>query len=610
MKIVNLMKKLFVFLTAFLVLGSNLAVVQAAAPSTVRVNKSLISTVGGRKEAKFVTADGKYGYCITPNKSGAPSGTTFRLAGTYNNPGVLYLLENKNQSSNDGYFGVGLAIWKYNNNYLPQTYLNNPNSSYTRNANSYASEAASHKNYAVQKPEIKANITSGKLTISSDKKYYQSPALYATLKVQSKYSSNATYTVSVSGVSGAYIVNASGSKQTSYKSGAKFYVRVPATSVTKNATLTVKYSFTGQYDVARKYVATSGDWQELVIVYPEPKTVTTKTTLTVTPVKRVCEKFNDKYYGTDGKEVTEIEYKQQCFTHKCEKVGDKYYGKDGKETTETGYKQQCFTHKCEKVGDKYYGKDGKETTEAGYKQQCFSHSCEKVGDKYYDKEGKETTEAGYMKACFSCTIKDGKYYDKEGRETTETGYQQACFKHICEKVGDKYYDKEGKETTKANYKKVCFEHKCEEVDGTYYDKEGNEVSEEEYKKVCFTHICEKVDDTYYGKDGKEVSESQYNKECNEHKCEKVDDTYFDKDGNEVTEIEYQLSCFKHVCEKVGDKYFGNDGREVSKATYNKECVEVPDTGVDAPEKVFAAVAGIFMIGLGSGLVLYTNRKNS
>jgi len=108
----------------------------------------------------------------------------------------------------------------------------------------------------------------------------------------------------------------------------------------------------------------------MVVPEKQEKTASDSVTFVMTPVTRICEYYNGKYYGKDGKETTELKYKQECETNICIIIGDKYFGKDGKETTELEYRQQCETNICKIVGDKYFGKDGKETTESEYKAQC------------------------------------------------------------------------------------------------------------------------------------------------------------------------------------------------------------------------------------------------
>ncbi len=100
---------------------------------------------------------------------------------------------------------------------------------------------------------------------------------------------------------------------------------------------------------------------------------------------------------------------------------------------------------------KYYGKEGKEVTEEKYREEC--PVCRIVNDKYYDHDGNETTAEEWAKNCL-CRIQNGKYYDSTGNPVTEEEYKKACGCRIDTTAG-KYYDNNGNEVTEEEYKKAC-----------------------------------------------------------------------------------------------------------------------------------------------------------
>jgi uncharacterized surface anchored protein len=83
---------------------------------------------------------------------------------------------------------------------------------------------------------------------------------------------------------------------------------------------------------------------------------------------KICKVENGKYYGKNGTEVTEQEYRDQCLKI-CKVDNGKYYGKNGTEVTEQEYKDQCLKI-CKVENGKYYGQNGTEVTEQEYKDQC------------------------------------------------------------------------------------------------------------------------------------------------------------------------------------------------------------------------------------------------
>ena len=133
---------------------------------------------------------------------------------------------------------------------------------------------------------------------------------------------------------------------------------------------------------------------------------------------------------------------------------------------------------CKIDNGKYYGKDGSEVTEAEYKEQCEPKICKIENDKYYDNNGNEVTEEEYKKAC-TCRIDNGKYYDNDGNEVTKEEYSQKC---TCRIENDKYYDGNGNEVTKEEYTKRCTCRKTS--DGKYYGRDGSEITKEQYDKDC------------------------------------------------------------------------------------------------------------------------------
>ena len=409
-KVIMLITIIFTALTAYTV----------NAETGLTLTRKTYITYNGRTEAKFYTSKG-YGYCITPEKTGASQGTVFSFSKTETDGGLLYLLE-KGGSDDYTYLVTQLAVWKYRSNFMPRAFVGTYNGN---QAVALANAAKQNSNYTGTKVTIKANSNTNKMSLSRDEKYYESGYISATT------TGSNTYTVNVSGSSYVELVNANGSvvsNNSTFTSGAKFYVRIPEAKLTSTTTIKITVTNSGSEGIVRRYAPGYNTLQELVVLEKNPKTASTSVFVVATPVSRVCEYHNGKYYDKSGKETTEIKYKQQCETNICKKVGDKYFGKDGKETTEIKYKQQCETNICKKVGDKYFGKDGKETTEIKYKQQCETNICKKVGDKYFGQDGKETTQIQY---------------------------QQQCETNICKKVGDKYFGKDGLEVSYDAYKTQC-----------------------------------------------------------------------------------------------------------------------------------------------------------
>ena len=417
----------------------------ATTEPTITIDKKTYITTGDRKEAKFHTTKG-YGYCVTPSKVGAAEGTTLNFTKYETDGGLLYLLKQAGTSDNS-YLATQLAIWKYYNGYTISAYNG---TSVMNQANALVTEAKKHVN---DTNDVTIKLNGASIAITSDNAYYKSGAMSATT------TGSSTYTVTVSGVEGVQLLNASGtvvSNGTTFKSGEKFYVRVAANKITSESNVKVVVATSGKVYVMKRYSPSNNQKQDLVILQSTDKKVNASTTMKITPVKRSCEIVNGVYYGKDGSVVDKTTYSIQCERHVCEKVGDVYFGKEGKQVDQVTYSQQCEKNVCKKVGDKYYGKDGKEVDKTTYSKQCESHSCE---------------------------IIDGTYFGKNGTEVDRTTYSIQCERHVCEKVGNTYFGINGTEVSADTYTAQCV-HKCEVYNNQYYGSNGTVVTEETYKAQC------------------------------------------------------------------------------------------------------------------------------
>ena len=375
---------IFMFIL-FIALQSN----TVKAETGLTLTRKTYITYNGRTEAKFYTSKG-YGYCITPYKTGANQGHNFTYSYTENDGGLAYILQNATDTSDQGYLITQLAVWKYRSNFMPDAFQN------TAVGNKAVSIANAAKGKTTGGSDVSVKITANDTNAKLINGYYTIGGMGI------KFSGVNKYKVTVSGNQYAQLVDANGkvvSNGTEFSTNEKFNVRVPASNVTEKSSFTVTLSVGKTVYIIKRYSPNNNALQDMVVPEKQEKTASDSVTFFMTPVSRVCEYYNGKYYGKDGKETTELKYKQECETNICKKVGDKYFGKDGKETTELKYKQECETNICIIIGDKYFGKDGKETTELEYRQQCETNICKIVGDKYFGKDGKETTELEYRQQC-------------------------------------------------------------------------------------------------------------------------------------------------------------------------------------------------------------------
>lgn len=244
---------LFMFmLGVFLIFSSNVLAEQIAVYYPVggarpKVTRDNITTI------LKVTTNNELLYCANPNEydpAPASGGNTLWNCNselTKNKKQLLYVLEkgfkgtdlgNNDKEKEDSFFTTQMAVWHF---IVPENVDDNIKSSSLKSTIQSKIDAAD--NYAKTESKILISLNGGNtLSLTSDGKYYVSNSI--TLE---GIGLSTDITVSASGVTGAFVtsnVNAT-SGATSFKSGSKVYVKVPASSITKSSS--IKLSADGEY---------------------------------------------------------------------------------------------------------------------------------------------------------------------------------------------------------------------------------------------------------------------------------------------------------------------------------------------------------------------------
>lgn len=244
---------LFMFmLGVFLIFSSNVLAEQIAVYYPVggarpKVTRDNITTI------LKVTTNNELLYCANPNEydpapeSGGNTLWNCNSELTKNKKQLLYVLEkgfkgtnlgNNDKEKEDSFFTTQMAVWHF---IVPENVDNDIKSSSLKSTIQSKIDAAD--NYAKTEPKILISLNGGNtLSLTSDGKYYVSNPI--TLE---GIGLSTDITVSASGVTGAFVtsnVNAT-SGATSFKSGSKVYVKVPASSITKSSSL--ELSTSGKY---------------------------------------------------------------------------------------------------------------------------------------------------------------------------------------------------------------------------------------------------------------------------------------------------------------------------------------------------------------------------
>ena len=255
-----------------------------AAAKTIKVGKATLlpGYVAGTKYNIKPLVGGGYGYCLNIHKGNA-SNTTQYLQNEMN-AGIAYILENgypkkhfTGDKKKDFYITQG-AIWWYlddttGTSYLSKSFKTNGSDKYglRKYMKKLVSGAKEAKKNGYSKPSLNAKVSSTKMTLSSDKKYYVSKAIDANAKnIDGKYKVSVT-----SAPSGTIITDINGNKQTSFKASEKFLIKIPASKIAEGKTVSAKVKITASSTInkAYKYAPKNYSIQPITVLQPYTKSV-------------------------------------------------------------------------------------------------------------------------------------------------------------------------------------------------------------------------------------------------------------------------------------------------------------------------------------------------
>lgn len=267
-----------------------------AAAKTIKVGKATLlpGYVAGTKYNIKPLVGGGYGYCLNIHKGNA-SNTTQYLQNEMN-AGIAYILENgypkkhfTGDKKKDFYITQG-AIWWYlddttGTSYLSKSFKTNGSDKYglRKYMKKLVSGAKEAKKNGYSKPSLNAKVSSTKMTLSSDKKYYVSKAIDANAKnIDGKYKVSVT-----SAPSGTIITDTNGNKQASFKSNEKFLIKIPASKIAEGKTASAKVKITASSTInkAYKYAPKNDSIQPMTVLQPYTKSVSDTISVKVTKPK-------------------------------------------------------------------------------------------------------------------------------------------------------------------------------------------------------------------------------------------------------------------------------------------------------------------------------------
>lgn len=268
-----------------------------AAPKNPTINREgvMVSYIGENyKWAKFRTSDGKVAYCLDLEKKWPEKATNVSLTGEAD-AGLTYILANgypyRSIKGNDDQdrFITQAAVWWY----LSDTgQTGKLSSDFTTNSadpyglRSYIQKLVNDAKNAKKSadPTLSVNVSNSNMDLSSDGNYFVSKEIAPTV------SGTSTYKVTVSGApTGTVVTTTSGQTQTTFKSGEKFLVKIPANALGQTTTIKVTVSATGATTKAYIYQPSDSSYQRLAVLYTDNTDLSKTVNLTAKVDKpKVC----------------------------------------------------------------------------------------------------------------------------------------------------------------------------------------------------------------------------------------------------------------------------------------------------------------------------------
>ncbi len=221
------------------------------------------------------TTDGKYVYCIERGDKFTKVLETYYKKGEMD-AGLAYILENGypnvsfTGNKDEDYWITQTAVWYYleqdstlwrHFDFAKGTYRG----TYDQDVVYINKLITGAKTATTKQFSLTPNRTSDALTLTNDSTYYVS----SRLSVEGSGLNTISLALTSAPV-GTFIVNASGTKVTTVKSGESFYVKVPAYNINSSTTVNLKVTGTGTSNKVYRYDPSNPATQSVVALYGEP----------------------------------------------------------------------------------------------------------------------------------------------------------------------------------------------------------------------------------------------------------------------------------------------------------------------------------------------------
>lgn len=296
-----------VFLMIIFLLASSLVTVSAASyPSKITVGRLtwLDDYLGYEVDFNYKqTSDGKIIYCLEYPKDVPTQGMELTYSSVAD-AGLTYIIKNGYPNkkftgdNNKDYFVTQVAVWLYLNqsttglNLIKQDMASESGIMYTA-LNNLVDGANKAKSAGYGTSSLKLNISTNKLTLSNDGKYYVSKEFGVS---SSNISGNYKVTLT-NAPTGTLIQTTDGKNNFEFSQNSKFVIKVPVESINSLSTsFTINVNATGSIDKTYIYTTGKSNYQKMVLaaLYPVTNALSDNGNVTITTDKVVINKTDSE----------------------------------------------------------------------------------------------------------------------------------------------------------------------------------------------------------------------------------------------------------------------------------------------------------------------------
>ncbi len=372
---------------ALLVFGCSDTIAATKAKTiTIKSAKKITSFIGNYNQdfTIYTTTGKKTVYSLNFDKM--PLKKNMKLSFDDNgDEGLLYLLENSypnskitGDSATDKYI-TQAAIWWYMDATFQGAKVNpilkdenNEEDTYGLVSNYIKplvekAVKAKYEGYKTKKATMKVNSDNTALSLSKNKKYFESDYISVDLDGASKY------TVS----SDATILDENGKKKESFNASESFKVRIPVSKISDNSKVSVTVKSDGQEKVAKIFVPSDSKYTSVIGLYNKTTNLSETFDLNVM-VDTTCKYIDGNFHDKSGNVVDEQTYRNAC-ANVCKIVNENYYDTTGEETSKLIFDQEC-KNSCVIDDETYYGVDGRKVDKNTFDKECPVANVTKTSD--------------------------------------------------------------------------------------------------------------------------------------------------------------------------------------------------------------------------------------